>query len=124
MRGETAEKKRINDLFDTYNRLFGLDWLTIKMKFRTANDDTRVAAETTADWEYRQASIVWNLSVTTTMTDEDLSATMIHEIVHVLNAPLYKSLTDKVQDSHHTLYEFSTENVARVITNLVDLIAE
>ena len=125
MRNEKAEEKRIQDLFDTYYRLFGLDWLTINLKFRTrTDDDARIVAETITDWEYRQASIEWNLTQTAALSDKEPSDTVIHEIVHILNAPLWRSLSDKVQVSHHTLNEFATENVARVIANLVDLIAK
>jgi hypothetical protein len=92
-----------------------MDWLTIKHKFDDRIDGDRVIAETIADWEYRQATIRWNLPTVACLSDAELDDTIVHEYVHVLNAPLYESLPETLKDRLAKHNEFSTENVARAI---------
>lgn len=73
--------------------------------------DERVLAETLADWEYLQAKIDWNLDFSMACSKQKIALTAVHELVHVLHAPMEGLLKDK----HSKLGELSTENVARAI---------
>jgi hypothetical protein len=94
---------------------FDLGWLKVKNKFDARSDADRVICETVADWEYRQTTFVWSLHMVAALPDEELDATIMHELVHVLIAPLWSSLTVPVQEKLHHHNELSVENVCRVI---------
>jgi hypothetical protein len=91
----------------------GLEWVSVGHKFNTSHEGDRVAAATTADWEYRQATIEWNIPICATLDDEDLLELATHEYVHILNAPVNDNLPDG--EVFEKLNEFSVECIARAI---------
>ncbi len=115
IRDQQKLERRVLSLGRRLQQALDLHWLTINHKFSTVHTDDRITAETQADWTYRQATIIWNLPLVATMSDDTLETTMVHELVHILNASVWESLPDKVKDQIHPLNEFATENVARAI---------
>jgi hypothetical protein len=94
-----------------------LDWLTITHQFNNGyiEGDERVCAATIADWEYRQASIIWQVQIAILLEDDALEEVIVHELVHVLNASLWESLPERVKNDMHKMNEYATENVTRAI---------
>lgn len=116
MRDQKLNEKRVLDLSKHLQNALDLGWVVITHKFSTrADSGERIIAETACDWEYRQATILWNLPQVAILTDEDLEVTMIHELVHVMNASLWESLPEEIKESHQKLNEFATENMARAL---------
>jgi hypothetical protein len=113
VRDQEIHEARVLGMAERVERELDLGWLKITHKFSTRADE-RVAAEAFPDWEYRQASILWQLCVVATITDEELHATMIHEVVHCLTAPLWNSLPTLAKHFDR-LNELATENVTRAI---------
>jgi predicted protein tyrosine phosphatase len=115
VRNQAALEQRVNKVVQSFVDLFDLGWVRIINKFDPRVDGDRVICETVPDWEYRQATFIWNLHQVASLPDEKLDTTVIHEIVHVLNAPLFESLTPATQEKLAKLNELSVENVCRVI---------
>lgn len=118
IRNQEKIEQRVNDLVERLVTDFDLSWIIFKNSFDPAIDGDRVVCQTFCDWEYRQATFKWNTHQLSSMTDEDVEVTAVHEIVHVLNVCLWESLPDKYQNSHNKLNELATENVARLISHL------
>lgn len=110
-------EKRVLVLVDKWAPLMDLGHFEIANVFHDdlrgeeADDLESTAAATTTAWEYRSASITWYLPAVAAMTDEGLEQVVVHELCHVLLAPLKEALkanTIKVE-------ELATENVARAV---------
>lgn len=91
-----------------WEKRLGLATVTVRHTFLdTVNDE--VIADTNAKWEYREATIRWFLPTCATLTDAQLEATVVHELVHVLLAPM----ESHVKDRHGEQCEYAVESVAR-----------
>ena len=111
---QAEQEQRILSIAAIIETEMDLGWLDIVHKFDPRSGDERVICETHPDWEYRQASLLWNIECCAARTDEELTDTMIHELVHVLIDPLW-SVACKVKGARR-LNEFSVECVARAIS--------
>ena len=112
---DRSPQERVVTIGHELQEQLDLGWLTISHKFDERTTEDRVTAETKSDWEYRQATILWNVESVMLLDDDQLSATIIHEFVHVLIDPLWSALTAAQQDRFNKIHEFCTENVARAI---------
>ena len=88
IRNQELEQARIEACMDDLLETLEMAWITVTYKFSTKTEGDRVAAETTTDWEYRQAAIEFSLPITTLLTDLELRRICVHELVHVLVAPM------------------------------------
>jgi hypothetical protein len=82
--------------------------------FNKHNKD--IIADTSAEWEYRSATIRWYLGRTATLADTDLEITAIHELSHVLLAPMESHVKNRYTEQA----EFAVENTARLIKRLYE----
>lgn len=121
MRDQALNEARVRALAERVQADLGLGWCSIEHRFTTVFSADRILAEAEVDWEYRQASIAWNLQAVAVIDDAELLATMVHELVHVMIAPLWESLPDKIQAQTSKLMELSTENVSRSILQSWDI---
>jgi hypothetical protein len=119
VRGEEAEKARIEAITDEVLEELAMHWVTIRHRFTTANGEDRVLAETEPDWEYRQASIEWNLGLTLARTDLELRRDIVHELVHVLVAPMEQLIQVGPKSLKVKLCEAAVENVTRAILEVL-----
>jgi len=119
IRNQEIEEARCASIFDDVLEELGVDWLTVVHKFstKTEGDDARVAAETTTDWEYRQASVEWRLPITLLASDLELKRISVHEIVHMLVAEMEMQIKDK--SLANKLCERAVENVTRAILEVL-----
>ncbi len=118
MRGEAEERLRIQTRCDALAAELDLSWWQITHRFNTKppEEDHRQAARTVADWEYRQATITWVMSLTVVETDEDLDALIVHELVHIMTACVWCEQPDPKPGSQLVkLNEMAVENVTRAI---------
>ena len=117
MKGEALEQARITSMMDELLEEFALYWVQVVYKFSTKTVGDRVAAETTTDWEYRQASIEFCLPVTILETDLELRRICVHELVHVLAAPMEMQVKDKPLSNK--LCELAVENLTRALLEVM-----
>ena len=121
VRNEELEQARCESITDNILEELGVSaWMTVRHKYSTRNDeDARIGAETTTDWEYRQATIEWVLPITSQLTNLELHRLAVHEVVHTLLAPM-ESLVKCVQnDPKALLCELAVENVTRAILEVL-----
>lgn len=97
----------------------GLDWLDIRLRWNTKMGEAseRTACETITDWEYRQASMDWCLPLVATMTELELRRMVVHEVVHVIVAPMEMQIGNAVLANQ--LCELAVENVTRALLEVL-----
>lgn len=114
---QEAQEQRILELADAIEEELGIkSWFQVSHKFSLEIPEERVSAETTADWEYRQATMKWYLAITSSREGDELEATVLHEYIHVLLAPIHKYMqSGKVMDD---LNEYTCETITQVLLNV------
>ena len=117
MKNQELEEARIIANMDDLIEELNLTWLIITYRFNTKSDGDRVAALTTTDWEYRQASIEFTLPVTLLLTDLELRRLCVHELVHVLVASMEMQLPD--DPLVNKVCELAVENVTQAILGVL-----
>jgi hypothetical protein len=106
-------RTRIYAIVNEWLDLLEMRWLHITVSCSDSEhpDDSYTAADTDAKWEYRQAKITFYLPSIANHDDEDLEGIIVHELVHVLLAPM-ESLR---KDSETKQCELAVENTARAL---------
>jgi len=116
MRHEEGERARVRLCAESMQAALELGWLDIEHKFTTTHDPEKTCCTSYPEWKYRQGSMVWNLTVTVTLTDDELEAITIHELAHFLTDCLWGSIPEgPKKEALVNLNELATENVARAI---------
>ena len=109
----------------TAYRLGVSPWLKIAVKFDESHSDDRVVCQTTADWEYRQASFLWNLMEAATMSDHDLRGIAVcTSWCTPSTTPSGAACPTSSKTSSKSRDELATENLARVIEYLLEELDE
>jgi hypothetical protein len=90
-----------------------LGHFTINHVFREIikEDEPDTLADTKAFWQYRQARIAWYLPTLSQFGKPEVENAMVHELTHVLLAPV----EDGVKGGKENLVELSAENVTRAL---------
>lgn len=117
MRNEEAERQRVTDVVEHVLEELGVTWVDVELAFTTVNKGS--VCETTTLWEYRTASMQWVLSATIELTDRDLRRMAVHEVVHVLVAPMESQVFGKGGSAKDKACEFAVESVARAILEVL-----
>jgi hypothetical protein len=121
IRGQETLEKRVVKIVERLVTDFGMDHITVTLKFDNKNDDdARCICEAINEWQYRQVILTWHLNLAVIMTDDELRDVAIHELVHTMISPLWDSLPTGQQNKYTLVNVFATENVARVISHLVE----
>lgn len=106
----SKHKKRLQKLADELIKPLGFGWFTLDIQYERSLDrgmpDT--IARTFAQPEYMMATIVWYMPEVANQTDEELKHVFIHELCHLLTAPLAANPNDSTKEQ-------TTELVARTI---------
>jgi hypothetical protein len=105
-------RRRVERIFHRWRADLGLRWWSVRLEFereRHPRDSTEtcVLGETTANWKYMNARIVFFLPEIAAMDDADLERSVVHELVHVL----VNEMTERDEDDAHQ---------ERVVTTLTD----
>lgn len=98
-----------------WEALLGLDYLSIYHRRIDALADEphqSIIAETKAQWQYKQASILWYVPNVATIEDDQLEGVVIHEFCHVLLASMECLITPT---KHREACEYAIQNVADAI---------
>ena len=106
-------RQKIVDYTKEWQRLLDLDHFTIGISFVNGYkpDDSDTVAETSCYWQYRTAEITYYLALAKRTADIEL--VVIHELVHILVAPMADACKGKRQQC-----ELAVENTARAILNV------
>lgn len=98
----------------TWEALLDLPGIEVTHRFHETFQDPENAdttlAQTVCQWQYREAVIHWYLPNAARQADVDLERAVIHEYVHILNAPIKELCNDEMER-----LELATENVARAL---------
>src|SRR5258708_5906443 len=92
----------------------GLEWFHVTMEwFRERNyDEPTTVAITTTTWQYRHTVIKWYVPACEDNDDDFLENIVVHELVHVLIAPLVNVNNEKELPLQH---EYATECLSRAL---------
>ena len=60
--------------------------------------DDSIVAETSANWQYREADIRWYMDKVITLSDSQLNRTIVHELTHVHLSPLERYIKSSGSD--------------------------
>jgi hypothetical protein len=107
-----AEKvtKRIDEVVSLWRVPLGLSSYRINITYdRSYSENTEEAAKISVNWEYMQANLHFFLPIMDDQDDEQLECIIVHELAHILVAPIASEDTDRKQ------YEFATEQVSRAL---------
>lgn len=104
------QKKRLAKLADELVKPLGFGWFTLDMQYDRQLDRTMpdTIARTYCQPEYMMATIVWYMPEVANQNDEELRHVFIHELCHILTAPLAANPNDSTKEQ-------ATELVARTI---------
>jgi hypothetical protein len=119
IRNQALEEARCTAIFDEVLEALGMDWLRVSHKFstKTEGDDSRIAAETTTDWEYMQAGVEWRLPITLLLSDLEVKRLAVHEAVHMLVASMEMQIPD--EPLANKICELAVEHVTRAILEVL-----
>jgi hypothetical protein len=105
-----AQRGRVLRMAKIVEDRLDLGWLDVRHFFSEAEPKDAMA-ETASQWKYRYAEVTWYLYAVLRASDRSLFATVVHEYVHVLIAPIEHFLPPKASD----LDEFAVESVTRAL---------
>ena len=109
-------ENRVLAICHRLEELLDLQWQEIAHVFnRGGDDDTGTACTASAKWQYRLATLTWNLDALVSQTDEQIEEIAIHEYIHILCGPIQEYLPS--DDTARE--EFVTESLARVFVKLM-----
>lgn len=79
-------------------------------------DSPDVIAETKTHWQYHQATVRWSLRNAAPLTQAEIDGTLVHELCHVLVAPIELPHRNDDEDSPwNDICEHTVEAVAKAI---------
>ena len=115
--GQDLFEAKATEILDRVCDELDLGWLSVRQRFNEhpSADGADTIAETAPQWEYRIATIIWNVEVGVSQTDEKIERVVIHELVHALMSPLWSELSAAQQNKLAKQNELATENVTRAI---------
>lgn len=102
-------KKRILDLADKWIGPSGFKWWQINIEYSRQPDGDDTTAITHVRWPYHKADIIFYMSVVAETDDKELENVFVHELAHLLIAPVIDEDTD--QEKH----EYATECIAKAL---------
>jgi len=102
------EKLRIERRVHHWQAVMDLGFITVHNFF--SDEDPEQTAEVLTNWEYREAAIVWYAKANG-MTQEEVDEVVVHELGHVIVAPM----SDHLPNKHHKLEEFVVSSLTKAI---------
>lgn len=106
-------QKNIEKTVRRWQTVMDLGFVTVHNFF--SDEDPEQTAEVVTNWEYREAAIVWYAKARD-LTQDELDAAAVHELGHVLVAPM----SDYLPKKHLKLEEFVVESIAKAILGVRD----
>ncbi len=113
----TALKAKMKKLSFVWAERLGLSWYRINFEwvrdhaYEKGSDRRDTAGECSASWQYREATVTFYLEKLAAFSDEVIEETIVHELSHVLIAPIQ----DFSSDNASQMTEFTTTMVAKAV---------
>lgn len=107
------EKARIKKVIDKFFKPLGFGWWVVDIEWdRERNEDSpSQTARTASNWQYRTARITFVVPVCAEQTDEELENIILHELSHILAAPIQ----DFRDDQSREITEYTVTNIAHAL---------
>ena len=102
------EKRNIERTVTRWQTAMDLGFITVHNFF--SDEDPEQSAEVLTNWEYREAAIVWYAKANG-MTQEEIDEVVVHELGHIIVAPM----SDHLPNKHHKLEEFVVSSLTKAI---------
>lgn len=106
-------QKNIEKTVKRWQTVMDLGFVTVNNYF--SDQDPEQIAEVVTNWEYREAAIVWYAKARD-LTQDELDAAAVHELGHIIVAPM----SDHLPVKHRKLEEFCVESIAKAIIGVRD----
>ena len=103
------EKKNIERTVAKWQTAMNLGGTAIHNFF--SDEEVENTAEVITSWEYHEAAIIWYTKNCEQLTQEELDEAAVHELGHILVAPM----SDHLPDEHHKLEEFVVSSITKAI---------
>lgn len=103
------EKKNIERTVTRWQTAMNLGFVTVHNYF--SDEEVPQTAEVVTNWEYREAAIIWYTKNCEDLTQDELDEAAVHELGHVIVAPM----SDHLPNKHHKLEEFVVSSLTRAI---------
>lgn len=107
-------KASVQKYLDKWLEPCGFTWWRITIEWVREYKDQEslsAAADTSVQWEYRQARVKFYMPMLEEMSEDRLEHLVVHELSHVLVA----SIHDFSDDNTRQMTEYATECVARAL---------
>ena len=101
-------KKNIEKTVARWQTAMDLGFITIHNHF--SDEDPAQTAEVITNWEYREAMIIWYAKAND-LTKDELDEVTVHELSHILVAPM----SDHLPAKHIKLEEFVVSSITKAI---------
>jgi hypothetical protein len=101
-------KRNIEKTVARWQTVMDLGFITVHNYF--SDEDPAQTAEVITNWEYREAAIMWYAKARQ-LTQEELDQCVVHELGHIIVAPM----SDHLPAKHIKLEEFCVESIARAV---------
>lgn len=107
------QKKRVKRIIGKWFNPIGMGWWQIDMYWLRAKkeEDADCLADTTCNWQYRTAAISFYLPICATIDDSKLEEAIVHELSHILVAPIQNFNDELSRD----ITEHTVTTVARAL---------
>lgn len=102
-------QKNIEKTVKRWQAIMDLGFITVHNYF--SDEEVEQTAEVVTSWEYREAAIVWYNIHAKELTQDELDAAAVHELGHIIVAPM----SDFLPKKHQKLEEFVVESIAKAI---------
>lgn len=107
------QKKRVESLIRKWFKPIGMGWWQVDFHYereRSEQDSTTIGM-TTSNWQYRTGDITFFLPTCAEIEDHKLEEAIVHELTHILVAPLQ----DVSSDASRDITEFTVTSIARAL---------
>lgn len=109
-------KSTIERIYKHWHDQTGFGWWKVDLTYvrgeKENNADT--AAETQTSWNYRSAHITFYLGVMRGMPFDEIENTVVHELCHILVAPMHQANDDQSEEQRQIM-EFTTTCIANAM---------
>lgn len=112
------QKSRCKKFFNTWFKRTGLSWWNVDLVFDRcySTEKPSLAGETNMNlWRYHSGSIHLYLPVIKELDDDGLEEVIVHELSHLLVAPMAVNMDDLNSNYQLDIMEFCTTMVARAL---------